>query len=124
MTHDYCEIEILLPKPPTLNTFYAGKHWTIRKRKKAEYNIYIQEALSLYDKWTMESFALDVKYNCNYDVDNSIICAKFVSDYFTANGYIAKDTPTYFTSQRTSFDGSLPKNIFSVKIICRNLKFL
>ena len=124
MTHDYYEIEILLPKPPSLNTFYAGKHWTIRKRKKAEYNASIEEALSSFDKWTMEGFALDVRYNCNYDVDNSIICAKFVSDYLTSNGYVRKDTPTYFTSQRTSFDSSLQKNTFCAKIICRNLTFL
>lgn len=123
MQEDLYELELLLPKPPTLNTFYAGKHWTIRKRKKAEYSQFIQDALSDFEFWTMESFSLDVRYNCNYDVDNAIICAKFVSDYLTANEYVAKDTPAYFTSQRTSFDSSLPKNTFSVKITCRKVTF-
>jgi len=123
VTHDYYEIELSLPKPPTLNTFYAGKHWAIRKKRKADYNTYIEKALSNYDKWNMESFALDIRYNCNYDVDNAIIAAKFVSDYLTANGYIPKDTPNYFTSQRTSFDKSLQKGEFLVIIKCRMLTF-
>ena len=28
------EIDLDLPKPPSLNQYYAGKHWAIRKKQK------------------------------------------------------------------------------------------
>jgi hypothetical protein len=34
---DYKEITIVLPKPPSLNQFYAGRHYSVRTKHKAEY---------------------------------------------------------------------------------------
>ena len=122
MLDDYNEIEISLPKPPSLNHFYSGKHWTARSSKKNSYYSHIKKALDSIDAWTMDRFSIDVRYNCRYDVDNAIVCTKFLSDYLRNSGYVKDDTPKYFTSQRTQHDATLEKDQFLVKIKCYGYK--
>ena len=98
---DYNEIQIKLPKPPSLNQFYAGRHWTVRSKFKESYWNEIKESLDSIDPFTMLRFSIYVRYNCNYDVDNAIICAKFLADYLRNNGYVKDDSPRYFFSQKT-----------------------
>jgi len=122
MLDDYNEIEIQLPKPPSLNHFYSGKHWTSRSSKKVSYYSHIKKALDSIDSWTMDRFSIDVRYNCRYDVDNAIVCTKFLSDYLRNSGYVKDDTPKYFISQRTQYDATVEKEQFVVKIKCYGYK--
>jgi hypothetical protein len=117
-------IELKLPKPPTLNTFYAGRHFSVRTKHKKDYWKHIKDSIETYDRWQMESFSIDVIYNCRYDVDNAICCAKFLSDYLKENGYVPDDTPKYFTEQSTKFDPDLEKNQFLARIKCKNVTIL
>lgn len=110
------EIVLYLPKPPSLNAFYAGRHWTIRKKHKESYNKSLTEALLNYDLFTTEQYALEVEYNARYDVDNAIMCAKFVSDFLKDNEYAIDDTPKYFIKQSTKFNKNLNKNEFLCRI--------
>ena len=110
------EIALYLPKPQSLNAFYAGKHWTIRKKHKEKYNQSIKEAFESYDDFTADQFSIRVEYNARYDVDNAIMCAKFVSDYLKDNGYAVDDTPKYFVKQSTEYNNALKKNEFLCKI--------
>lgn len=119
---DYNEVKITLPKPPSLNQFYAGKHWTIRSKKKSEYWSYIAKELDSLDRFHMERFSIDVRYNCRYDVDNAIVCSKFLADYLRNNGYVDDDTPKYFFSQKTQYDPELEKDSFLVNIKCYGYK--
>ncbi len=115
---DYNEIQIKLPKPPSLNQFYAGRHWTVRSKFKESYWNEIKESLDSIDPFTMLRFSIYVRYNCNYDVDNAIICAKFLADYLRKNGYVKDDSPKYFFSQKTEHDQDVEKNTFVAKIKC------
>lgn len=119
---DYNEIVLKLPKPPSLNAFYAGKHWTSRASKKNSYFKHIKSELDKIDGWTMERFSVDITYNCRYDVDNAIVCTKFLVDYLRQNGYVADDTPKFFTAQKTQYDPSLEKDCFVAKIKCYGYK--
>jgi hypothetical protein len=110
------EIVLTLPKPPSLNKIYAGVHWTTRTKYKNDYKTAIKEQLALFDKFTCESYSLDISYNSRLDIDNGILVSKFLSDCLVQEGYVADDTPTYFKSVKIQFEGSLPKNTYIVRI--------
>ena len=65
---------------------------------------------------------IDVTYNCRYDVDNAITCAKFLADYLRAEGYVEDDNPKFFTSQSTTYNPELNKDEFRAKIKCYGYK--
>lgn len=110
-------IQIILPKPPSLNAYYAGRHFMVRKKHKEVYWRYIAAALAPFGKFRLERFSIAVRYNCRYDVDNAICCSKFLADYLRNHGHVPDDTPKYYLSQETRFDASLPKEQFLVSII-------
>lgn len=120
MTIDYNEIEVSIPKPPSLNQLYAGKFWTYRHGQKEKYFSGIARALEGHDRWTMDRFAVHLRYNSRYDLDNSIVAVKFLADYLRYNGYVHDDTPKYFVELRISYDASLKKDQYLAKIICYN----
>jgi len=120
MTIEYNEIEVSIPKPPSLNQLYAGKFWTYRHGQKEKYFAGISRALEGFDRWTMDRFAVHLRYNSRYDLDNSIVAVKFLADYLRYNGYVHDDTPKYFVELRISYDGDLKKDQYLAKIICYN----
>ena len=117
------EIELILPKPPSLNMIYAGKHWTYRKKKKDEYKIICQEALSNYDKFTIDSFKMDIKYNSRLDIDNGILVSKFLADTLVSEGIVPDDNKKYYTQVTITYDSELPKDTYKVTLMCKNLKY-
>ena len=120
MTIDYNEIEVSIPKPPSLNQLYAGKFWTYRHGQKEKYFTGIARALEGHDKWTMDRFAVHLRYNSRFDVDNSVVAVKFLADYLRYNGYVRDDTPKHFLELRITYDGDLKKDQYLAKIICYN----
>lgn len=120
MTIEYNEIEVSIPKPPSLNQLYAGKFWTYRHGQKEKYFAGISRALEGFDRWTMDRFAVHLRYNSRYDLDNSIVAVKFLADYLRYNGYVHDDTPKYFVELRISYDADLKKDQYLAKIICYN----
>lgn len=113
---DYQEITLLLPKPPSLNQFYAGRHFAIRTKYKENYWAHIEDSLATFDKFTMERFSIHVRYNCRFDVDNAICCSKFLADYLRKHGYVVDDTPKFFEEQSTRYDQTVEKNKFLATI--------
>lgn len=120
MTIDYNEIEVSIPKPPSLNQLYAGKFWTYRHGQKEKYFTGISRALEGFDKWTMDRFAIHLRYNSRFDVDNSVVAVKFLADYLRYNGYVRDDTPKHFLELRITYDSDLKKDQYIAKIICHN----
>lgn len=120
MTIECNEIEVSIPKPPSLNQLYAGKFWTYRHGQKEKYFAGISRALEGFDRWTMDRFAVHLRYNSKYDLDNSIVAIKFLADYLRYNGYVHDDTPKYFVELRISYDADLKKDQYLAKIICYN----
>ncbi len=120
---DFTKIELDLPKPPSLNMIYAGKHWSYRKKKKDEYKEFCKEALSKYDEFTCEEFYITISYNSRLDIDNGILVSKFLADTLVAEGIVQDDSPKYYKSVSIRFDDTLEKNQYIVKIYCKNLKY-
>lgn len=118
MQLEYNEVTISLPKPPSLNQWYAGKHWAARKKQKEDFNKGVEEELEKIDLFTMERFSIAVDYNCRYDVDNCITSIKFLADCLRSNGYVVDDNPKYFFSQSITFNPELKKNEFKATIRC------
>jgi len=118
MQIEYNEVTLTLPKPPSLNKWYSGKHWAIRKKQKETYSEAIKDELQTIDAFTMDRFAIDVQYNCRYDVDNAITCVKFLADYLRGDGYVVDDNTKYFFSQSTTFNPELNKDEFRATIKC------
>ena len=79
--NEYEEISVSLPKPPSLNQFYSGRHYAVRKKYKDKYWGEIEKAMDKLDKFTMDQMSIHVVYNCRFDVDNAICCCKFLADY-------------------------------------------
>lgn len=114
--NEYTEILLELPKPPSLNKFYAGKHYAVRQNYKKKYFEQIKLSLENHDKFWMDTFEIHVLYNCRYDVDNAICCCKFLADYLRYEGYVKDDSPKFFKKQSTAYDGDLGKDLFVAKI--------
>ena len=102
MINNYNEIEISIPKPPSLNQLYAGKFWTFRHREKEKYFNGLTAALEGHDKWSTDRFAIHLRYN----------------------GYVIDDTPKHFLELRITFDAQLKKDEYLAKIICYNYNLI
>lgn len=116
---DYKEVSFLLPKAPSLNQFYAGRHFSVRLKYKKEYNEHIKKCLDQYDKFFADTFKIDLIHNTRYDCDNAIVTVKFVADYLKDNGYVTDDSKKYFKglSIRVVDDGeTVEKDSVLVKI--------
>jgi hypothetical protein len=116
---EYKEINFTLPKAPSLNQFYAGRHYSVRQKYKKEYNAEIKNVFDQYDKFFADTYKIDLVHNTRYDCDNVIITIKFISDYLKDNGYVTDDSKKYFKSLsiRVAEDGEvIEKNSISVKI--------
>ena len=114
------EFQIIVPKPPSLNKFYSGKHWTYRKRMADTYKLAVKQ--SLYDTLGLNverdwlRFQIDISYNSRYDVDNSILCSKFVADALVDMGFVKDDNTTYYKKVTIRYEPELPKETYLVKI--------
>jgi len=110
------DITLTLGQPPSLNKFYAGKHWTYRKRLGDEYKKQVKQLLENFDCFTISNFSLSISYNSRYDCDNSILCSKFVADALVEKGFVANNSKKYYKSLRICYDENLPKGVYVVKI--------
>ena len=110
------EIELDLPKPPSLNQYYAGKHFSVRLKHKKEYFNALEEAFKNYDEFFAETFDIDVFHNSRYDTDNCILAVKFTADYLRHRGWVKDDTKKYFKKLSIKVDDEMSKDIFKVKI--------
>jgi hypothetical protein len=118
------EIKLTLPKPPSLNKIYAGKHWAVRKKYKDDYKAICIEALSEYDKFTAEGFQISIQYNSRMDIDNGILVSKFLADTLVSSEIVPDDNPRYYDKVTISYNSDLPKNTYEVTVYFKNLTYL
>ena len=117
------QITLILPKPPSLNMIYAGKHWAVRKKYKDDYKAICCEALSEYDKFTAEEFHFNISYNSRLDIDNGILVSKFLADTLVSQGIVKDDSPKYYKQVKITYDKEIPKNTYVVEIYFKNLVY-
>jgi len=92
------EVTVTLGKVPSLNSFYAGSHWTKRKKAKDAALQEIKEQLGYNTLPPYRSFRIVAYVRYRYDLDNSIIAVKFTSDALKTLGWVIDDSPKYFRS--------------------------
>ena len=122
--NDYTLITLELPKPPSLNKIYAGKHWAVRKKYKDDYKKICAEALCEYDSFVAEEFYFDISYNSRLDIDNGILVSKFLADTLVSEGIVKDDSPKYYKKVSIRYDQDLPKNTYIVNIYFKNLSYV
>ena len=113
-------LSLTLPKTISLNSLYAGKHWTFRKKTKDEYKKIVEAELARYDHHFAESMSIHIRYNTRADVDNLVLVSKFTADTLVANGWIADDSPKYYHRLTITFDESVEKNYCEVEVRLSN----
>ena len=107
-------ISVEVGKVPSLNSFYASKHWIVRKKAKDKFKEEILEQLNQYDKVTFKCISVKALVNYRYDLDNSIMCIKFALDGFKDWGGIPDDTKAYVSKVSIQYDDTLPKDTAKV----------
>lgn len=122
--NDYTLITLELPKPPSLNKIYAGKHWAVRKKYKDDYKKICADALCEYDSFVAEEFYFDISYNSRLDIDNGILVSKFLADTLVSEGIVQDDSPKYYKKVSIRYDQDLPKNTYIVNIYFKNLSYV
>lgn len=110
------EIKLTLGKVPSLNSFYAGSHWTKRKKAKDAALETIKSQLGFNKGAPYNSFTVFCRVRYRYDLDNSIIAIKFTSDALKALGWIVDDSPKYFRQIVLVWSEDIPKDSAIVEI--------
>ena len=123
MIQSQFELDFLLPKPPSLNTVYAGKHYAVRQKYKKEYFNEIREVFQQFDEFRADTFQIHLRHNTRLDCDNLILAIKFLSDYLVAEEMVANDNKKHFKKMSICVaddEDEVPKNYIKVKIILGN----
>mgnify|MGYP003112128705 CR=1 FL=1 len=110
------EIVLTLGKVPSLNSFYAGSHWTKRKKAKDAALKEVKEQLGFNQDAPFNSFRVTANVRYRYDLDNSIIAVKFTSDALKTLGWIKDDSPKYFRRLSMVWTEQIPKDKAEITI--------
>lgn len=121
---EHTDIKLELPKPPSLNKIYAGKHWAVRKKYKDDYKIECKKELAKADRFTADRINFIIRYNSRLDIDNGILVSKFLADTLVEEGYIIDDRPKYYDKVTITFDKEVKKNTYEVIIRCFGYKIV
>jgi len=104
------EVIVTLGKVPSLNSFYAGSHWTKRKKAKDATFKEIEQQLGYNKGSAYNSFRVTANVRYRYDLDNSIIAIKFTSDALKTLGWVIDDSPKYFRSCVLVWTEQIPRD--------------
>jgi len=107
-------------KPPSLNAYYSGGHWTKRKKAKDANLAHITKHFEDYDAFTAEQFEIHLRYNGRYDCDNTIVAVKFLSDAIVALGYVKDDNKKHFPRLSIVYDETLGHDTYAATIVFHN----
>ena len=102
--------KVVVGKVPSLNAFYASKHWTVRKNAKDKHCQEVMLQLAAYDLQQITDVQILCKVNYRYDIDNAIMAVKFALDAFKTWGGVKDDSRTYVQSLKMVHDKSIPKD--------------
>ena len=117
------EISVTLSKVPSLNQFYASKHWIVRKKAKDKFTEEVLTQLAAYDKTRFQTITATLRHNYGYDNDNCIMAIKFALDALLKWGGIQDDNTNFVTKITISRDHEIEKNtgqviFFGKGVVC------
>jgi hypothetical protein len=101
---------VTIGKVPSLNAFYASKHWTVRAKAKAKHCGEVLQQLQQLDKYELQHVSITCRVHYRYDLDNSVMAIKFALDAFKQWGGVKDDSPKYVDRIKMTYDPSLPKD--------------
>ena len=116
-------LDIPLLKPPSLNAYYAGGHWTKRKKAKDLYLADVTSFFNKHDPFNAKMFEIHLTYNSRYDCDNAVIAVKFLADSITALGIAKDDSKKYFQKMSIKVDLNLPNDTFVARVIFKDVEY-
>ena len=102
--------KVLVTKVPSLNAFYASRHWTVRKKAKDLHSDEVLAQLYAYDCEQINDVHIHCKVNYRYDIDNAIMAVKFALDTFKTWGGVKDDSRKYVHSLKLVHDQSIGKD--------------
>lgn len=108
--------EITIGKVPSLNQFYAGGHWMIRKKAKDKFAAEVSEQLDTYDKVVLKTLNVRCASNYRYDLDNSILAVKFALDAFRRWGGIEDDSTKFLDKITMVHDPDVEKSTAKITL--------
>jgi hypothetical protein len=100
---------VTIGKVPSLNAFYASKHWTVRAKAKEKHCGEVLQQLQQLDKYELNHVSIKCRVHYRYDLDNSVMAIKFALDAFKNWGGVKDDSPKYVDRIKMTYDPSLPK---------------
>ena len=102
--------KVVVGKVPSLNAFYASKHWTARVKAKELASKEVMSQLEKYDLQEIKDVHIHCKVNYRYDIDNAIMAVKFALDTFKTWGGVKDDSRKYVHSLKLIHDTSIGKD--------------
>jgi hypothetical protein len=102
--------KIVVGKVPSLNAFYASKHWTARVKAKELASKEVMSQLLKYDLEQITDVHIHCKVNYRYDIDNAIMAVKFALDTFKTWGGVKDDSRKYVHSLKLVHDQTIGIN--------------
>jgi hypothetical protein len=81
--------------PISLNDWYAGKHWTVRKKQKDRWYAIFKEVLDNNIPNIKKEYRIKMHVNSRHDPSNVITMIKIFEDTLKKLGYIIDDSPKY-----------------------------
>lgn len=111
------DISVNIGKVPSLNAFYAGKHFTYRSAAKKKFKAEVLEQLNQYDQIQFKSMQVRAEVNYRYDIDNCIMAIKFAVDAFKDWGGIQDDTKKFFPKLTIVYNPAIELNTSKIIFI-------
>ena len=108
--------KVVVGKVPSLNAFYASKHWTVRAKAKTKHCQEVTLQLEQYDLQQITDVQILCKVNYRYDIDNAIMAVKFALDAFKAWGGVKDDSRKYVHSLNLVHDTTIPKDTAEITL--------
>jgi hypothetical protein len=102
--------KIVVGKVPSLNAFYASKHWTARVKAKELASREVMSQLEKYDLEQITDVHILCRVNYRYDIDNAIMAVKFALDAFKTWGGVRDDSRKYVKSLKMVHDTTITKD--------------
>lgn len=109
-------LSVTLTDVPSLNKFYQGGHWIMRKKMADKYHNQIKLQLIGKDLPLFEAVRVVCNSNSRLDLDNRILAVKFTLDALKELGVIQDDSPKFVKEVVISDDKEMDKNTFIIKI--------
>jgi len=111
------DISVEVGKVPSLNAFYASKHWIVRKKAKDKFKAEILDQLNQFDPVKYKKIKIRAEVNYRYDIDNCIMAVKFAMDAFKEWGGIEDDSPKYFNKMTIVQNADIQKDTAKIFFI-------